>query len=56
MRPEQLYNNKPMKITNSAGIYETLHNNKQAFHACLFNIRNYSPEVINIRRYLMKRS
>ena len=20
------------------------------FHACLFNIRNYSPEVINIQR------
>ena len=23
-------------------------NNKQIFHAFLFNIRNYSPEVINI--------
>ena len=25
-------------------------NNKQIFHAFLFNIRNYSPEVINIQR------
>ena len=25
-------------------------NNKQIFHAFLFNIRNYSPEVINIKR------
>ena len=24
--------------------------NKQIFHALLFNIRNYSPEVINIQR------
>ena len=24
--------------------------NKQVFHAFLFNIRNYSPEVINIQR------
>ena len=24
--------------------------NKQIFHAFLFNIRNYSPEVINIQR------
>ena len=24
--------------------------NKQIFHAVLFNIRNYSPEVINIQR------
>ena len=41
-----------MKITNIAGIYETLHNNKQAFHAFLFNFRNYRnyPEVINIQR------
>ena len=23
--------------------------NKQIFHACLFNIKNYSPEVINIQ-------
>ena len=27
MRTEQVYNNKPMVITNSAGIYETLYNN-----------------------------
>ena len=25
--------------------------NKQIFHAFLFNIRNYSPEVINIQRH-----
>ena len=25
-------------------------NNKQIFHAFLFNTRNYSPEVINIQR------
>ena len=25
-------------------------NNKQIFHAFLFNIRNYSPEVKNIQR------
>ena len=25
-------------------------NNKQIFHALLFNIRNYSPEIINIQR------
>ena len=25
-------------------------NNKQIFHAFLFNIRNYSPGVINIQR------
>ena len=25
-------------------------NNKQMFHAFLFNIRNYSPKVINIQR------
>ena len=25
-------------------------NNKQIFHAFLFNIRNYSPEIINIQR------
>ena len=25
-------------------------NSKQIFHAFLFNIRNYSPEVINIQR------
>ena len=25
-------------------------NNKQIFHAFLFNIRNYSPEEINIQR------
>ena len=25
-------------------------NNKQIFHAFLFNVRNYSPEVSNIRR------
>ena len=25
-------------------------NNKQIFYAFLFNIRNYSPEVINIQR------
>ena len=25
-------------------------NNKQIFHAFLFNIRNYSPEVRNIQR------
>ena len=25
-------------------------NNKQIFHAILFNIRNYSPEVSNIQR------
>ena len=24
---------------------------KQIFHALLFNIRNYSPEVINIQRH-----
>ena len=29
---------------------ETVNNNKQIFHAFLFNIRNYSPEVINIHR------
>ena len=27
---------------------EIVNNNKQIFHAFLFNIRNYSPEVINI--------
>ena len=26
------------------------HHNKEIFHAFLFNIRNYSPEVINIQR------
>ena len=25
-------------------------NNKQMFHAFLFNVRNYSPKVINIQR------
>ena len=25
--------------------------NKQIFHAFLFNVRNYSPEVINIQRH-----
>ena len=29
---------------------EIVNNNKQIFHAFLFNIRNYSPEVINIHR------
>ena len=29
---------------------EIVNNNKQIFHAFLFNIRNYSPEVINIQR------
>ena len=27
-----------------------MNNNKQIFHAFLFNTRNYSPEVINIQR------
>ena len=27
-----------------------INDNKQIFHALLFNIRNYSPEVINIQR------
>ena len=31
-------------------IFENVFNNKQVFHAFLFNIRNYSPEVINIQR------
>ena len=26
-------------------------NDKQIFHAFLFNIRNYSPKVINIQRH-----
>ena len=26
-------------------------NDKQVFHAFLFNIRNYSPKVINIQRH-----
>ena len=38
MHTDQVHNNKAMKITNSTGIYETLHNNKQAFHAFLFSI------------------
>ena len=29
---------------------EIVNNNKQIFHAFLFNIRNYSLEVINIHR------
>ena len=29
---------------------EKVDNNKQIFHAFLFNIKNYSPEVINIKR------
>ena len=29
---------------------EKVEYNKQIFHAFLFNIRNYSPEVINIQR------
>ena len=29
---------------------EIVNNNKQILHAFLFNIRNYSPEVINIHR------
>ena len=28
--------------------------NKQIFHACLFNIKNYSPEVINIQEREVK--
>ena len=27
-------------------------NNKQIFHAFLFNIRNYSPEVIGVEYYV----
>ena len=30
---------------------KNLTNNKQIFHAFLFNIRNYSPEVSNIQRH-----
>ena len=29
---------------------EIVNNNKQILHAFLFNIRNYSPEVINTHR------
>ena len=30
--------------------YDKSNDNKQIFHAFLFDIRNYSPEVINIQR------
>ena len=30
--------------------YDYNSNNKQILHAFLFNIRSYSPEVINIKR------
>ena len=36
------------KITDTKTNYTNC--NKQIFHAFLFNIRNYSPEVINIER------
>ena len=36
------------KITDTKTNYTNC--NKQIFHAFLFNIRNYSPEVINIQR------
>ena len=31
-------------------IFEDILDNKQIFYAFLFNIKNYSPEVINIQR------
>ena len=41
---KQRMNNKNNKST----VCGNKNNNKQIFHAFLFNIRNYSPEVINI--------
>ena len=38
------------KVTSSSGIFNTNYTNKQIFHVFLFNIRNYSPKVINIQR------
>ena len=38
------------KVTSSSGIFKTNYTNKQKFYAFLFNIRNYSLEVINIQR------
>ena len=43
---KQRMNNKNNKST--ASVCGNKNNNKQIFHAFLFNIRNYSPEVINI--------
>ena len=41
-----------MYTVSTNRIADILHfnNNKQIFHAILFNIRNYSPELINIQR------
>ena len=39
-----------MKIPNSSVIYNATYHNEQIFHAFWYNIRNYSPEVINVQR------
>ena len=41
-----------MRAVSTNRIADILHfnDNKQIFHAVLFNIKNYSPEVINIQR------
>ena len=43
---KQRMNNKNNEST--ASVCGNKNNNKQIFHAFLFNIRSYSPEVINI--------
>ena len=37
-------------MLNKQGISLNMLDNKQIFHAILFNIRNYSPKVINIQQ------
>ena len=57
---ETLYLRCLIRVLNCRGIstitqlYEVKICNKQIFHAFLFNIRNYSPEVINIQRHEME--
>ena len=46
----QLYHETVAKIKANMLTTRTNNNNKQIFHAFLFNIRNYSPEVRNIQR------
>ena len=45
-------NLRNMHAVSTNRIADILHfnDNKQIFHAVLFNIKNYSPEVINIQR------
>ena len=44
-----LLNDLFLKVKD-VNIVSSADDNKQIFHAFLFNIRNYSPEVINIQR------